>query len=206
MRKIRVLIADDHRIIRVGLTALLRTEKDIEVVGDADDGASAVKAALALRPDVVIMDLVMPKMDGVRATAEIKRLLPETRVLVLTTFSGSDGIAHALDAGATGALIKSADDAILITAIRKLAAGERYIPKEIGDTLTQDPPVPHLTARQIEILRYITRGFTNQDIADKLGIRLDGVEDHVNAILTKTGAANRTEAAVIALRKQLLKM
>ena len=206
MNKIGILLADDHSITRMGLAMLLSGEPDMKVVGEANNGRDAVRLARALKPDVVIMDLVMPKMDGVRATAEIRRLLPDTHILVLTTFSGSDDIAHALDAGASGALIKSADDAILITAIRKLAAGERYISKEIGDTLAQDPPVPHLTARQIEILQYITRGFTNQDIANKLGIRLDSVEEHVNVILTKTGAANRTEAAVIALRKQLLKI
>ena len=152
------------------------------------------------------MDLQMPRKDGVQATAEIVRRLPDTRVLVLTSFGYSDDISHALEAGATGAVIKNADDTALVAAIRDVAAGKRYIAREIGEHLNTNPPLPKFTPRQIEVLEYIARGFTNRDIANKLGIRLDSVEEHVNAILTKTNAANRTEAVAIALRKQLLKI
>ena len=123
---IKVLIADDHTIVRAGLTALLGTEKDLEIVGQAQNGFEAVKETLRLKPDVVIMDLMMPKKDGVKATAEIHEQSPSTKVILLTTFGTSDGIAYALQKGAKGAILKSADNAQLATAIRKVASGGEY--------------------------------------------------------------------------------
>ena len=125
MNKIRILIADDHTIVRIGLKALVESEPDIEVVGEAEDGKDAVKKALELHPDVVIMDLVMPKLDGAEATHEINAKLPDTQVLILTTFGTSDGIAHALEAGARGALMKTTDDATIVTAIREVGRDSR---------------------------------------------------------------------------------
>ena len=204
--KIKVLIADDHTIVRIGLATLLGAEKDIEVVGEAKNGEMAVSEALRLMPDVVIMDLMMPKMDGAAATAELRDKLPSAKVIILTTFGASDGIAHALESGAAGALVKTADDDVLVSTIREVANGGSVISPDLRKMLAEDPPIPKLTPRQIEVLQSMTRGLTNRDIAAQLGIRQDRVNEHVAAILTKIGAANRTEAVAIALRKHLLKI
>ena len=204
--KIRVLIADDHAIVRMGLASLLGTKKEIEVVGEAEDGEETVRKALKLAPDVIVMDLMMPKKDGVAATAEIHRQLPNARIMVLTSYGTSDGIAHALAAGASGALMKSTEFSEFVAAIRSVAAGERVIAPEIARQLAEDPPVANLTPRQMEILLSITRGLTNADIAKQLDIREDSVKEHLTAIFTKLGAANRSEAITIALRKHLLKI
>ena len=206
MKQIRILIADDHKVVRLGLKALFGTEPDMSVVGEAEDGAKTVKAAGKLSPDVVIMDLMMPGTDGVEATKLILEQNPDARVLVLTSLASSDGIAAAIDAGAQGALLKSADDAVVLEAIRRVAAGECYIQPEIRNMLADDPPVPKLTPRQLDVLRSMTRGLTNKDIATQLGLCETRVIQHVNALLTKIGAANRTEAVAIALRKHLLKI
>ena len=204
--KTRILIADDHTIVRMGLAALLGTEKDFEIVGQAKNGTEAVAQAISLRPDIVIMDLVMPKTDGVTATVEIGKRAPATKVIILTTFGTSDGIAYALEAGAKGAILKNTDNAQLATAIRKVARGGEFISPEIRQQLAVDPPIPALTPRQKDILASMVRGLTDRDIARQLGIRQDGVNEHVSAILQKLGAANRTEAVAIALRKHLLKV
>lgn len=202
--KISILIADDHLIVRTGLSALLGTERDFQVVGQAKNGIEAVREAVRLRPDIVIMDLVMPKKDGVEATAEISEKAPGSRVILLTTFGTSDGIAHALAAGAKGAILKNADNAELVKAIRKVAKGGEFLSQEIQQQLSADPPIPELTPRQKEILTQMVRGLTDKDIAHLLGIRQDGINDHVRAILAKLGAANRTEAVAIAMRKHIV--
>ena len=203
--KIKVLIADDHTIVRAGLTALLGTEKDIEVVGEAKNGAEAVSNAVELHPDVVIMDLMMPKMDGVEATKELLRKAPSVKTILLTTYGTSDGIAHALRAGARGAVLKNADNSELAKAIRIVAQGGDYISPDIRQQLAADPPVPDLTSRQSEILESMVRGLTDRDIAQQLGLSPESVSEHVGAIRQKIGAANRTEAVAIAMRKYLLK-
>ena len=203
--KIKVLIADDHTIVRAGLTALLGTEKDIEVVGEAKNGAEAVSNAVELHPDVVIMDLMMPKMDGVEATKELLRKAPSVKTILLTTYGTSDGIAHALRAGARGAVLKNADNSELAKAIRIVAQGGDYISPDIRQQLAADPPVPDLTPRQSEILESMVRGLTDRDIAQQLRLSPESVSEHVGAIRQKIGAANRTEAIAIAMRKYLLK-
>ena len=202
--RIRLLIADDHSIVRIGLTSLFENEPDIEVVGQAVDGKDAIAKALQLKPDVVIMDLMMPKADGTTATAAIKEQLPGTKILLLTTFGSSNGIAQALDAGAEGALTKTAEDATLVSAVRKVFRGQKTISPEIRKMLTEEPPIAELSSRQAEILASITRGLTNKDIAAQLGISARSVDEHVNALFQKLGAANRAEAVAIALRKHLL--
>ena len=206
MGKIRVLIADDHAVVRMGLASLLGTSKSIEVVGEAFDGEDTVRKALKIKPDVVVMDLVMPRKDGIAATTEIKEKLPEAKVLILTTFSSSENIAKALKSGATGAVLKSSGNDELITAVLKVARGERDLSADIEHLLEDDPPLPDLSPRQIEILDSIARGLTNKDIASQLDISLESVKSHIKIILEKLGAASRTEAASIAQKKHLLKI
>ena len=206
MDKIKVLIADDHAIVRTGLSMLLEAQGGFDVVGEAENGTDAVRLALRLKPDVVVMDLMMPEMDGIAATREIKAKAAGAKVLILTTSTVSDDLSRALDAGADGAIMKSAANAELVAAIRDIAAGKRTVSPEISRLISQDPPLPELTPRQKDILASMVRGLTNKDIARELGIRSDGVNQHIMAILEKLGAANRTEAVAIALRKHLLKI
>ena len=206
MKNIRVLIADDHAIVRHGLCALLGTERGIEVVGEAKDGNEAVARTKQLAPDVVIMDIVMPRKDGVEATVGIRAAVPSAKIVVLTSFGTSDKISRAIEAGATGALMKTAEDRELISTIRTVANGGRVISPAVRKLISTDPPAPELTPRQLEILQAMARGLTNKDIAKMFGIRTDGVNNHVLAILAKLGAANRTEAVAIALRKQLIRI
>ena len=204
--KIKVLIADDHSIVRMGLASLLNAEPDIEVIGEAENGDVAVTKARELNPDVVVMDLVMPQKDGSSATAEILDEFPEIKILLLTTFGTSDGIARALAAGASGALMKNTDFNEFVSSIRIVAAGGKAVSKEIEQLMADDPPVHDLTQRQKDILSSVVRGLTNADIAKQFTIRESSVKDHLTAIFTKLGAANRSEAISIALRKHLLKL
>lgn len=204
--KISVLVADDHAVVRIGLSALLGTEPDISVIGVAKDGEEAVSETLRLRPDVVIMDIMMPKKTGVEATTEILAAMPETRIIVLTTFSASDAIARALELGAAGAVMKTAEDAELVSMIRTVASGGRVISDEINKLLAEDPPAEKLTSRQMDILESVTRGLTNADIAKQLGLREQSVKEHISAIFAKIGASNRSEAVAITMRKCLLKI
>ena len=203
-KKIRVLIADDHAMVRMGLASLLDTEPDIEVVGEAENGEVAVRKALSLKPDVIVMDLMMPGKDGTAATVEVMRAQPETKVLLLTSFGTADGVAHALEAGATGAMMKNADISELVAAIRTIAAGGRAVSPEIRHFMEIDPPISRLTSRQSEILAAVVRGLTNDDIAKLFSIQRSSVKDHLTAIFAKLGASNRSEAVSIAMRKHLL--
>ena len=204
MNKIKVLVADDHAIVRIGLKSVLDYETDIEVVGEAKNGIEAVQEAERTQPDVIIMDLVMPRKDGVSATREIHARLPDTKILILTTFGTSDGIAHALEEGASGAMMKTADDEKIVSAIRRIARGETYISPDIRRQLEENPPVPKLSPRQTEVLTMIANGKSNKEIAAQLGIRIDSVEDIANALYAKLSVSNRAEAVDIAHRKHLL--
>ena len=206
MKTIRILIVDDHAIVRMGLASILGTKKDLEVVGDAEDGADAIRKAQKLAPDVVLMDIVMPEMDGATATAEILKSCPGTKVLILTSFGEADGIAHALDAGAAGALMKNIDYSELVEAIRSVADGKSVIAPEIQKMLRESPPIPELTERQRDILLSMSRGLTDADIATQLKLTPNSVREHITTIFNKLGAANKTEAVAIALRKHLLKI
>lgn len=206
MKKFRILIADDHTFVRMGIAAFLETEDDLQVVGEASNGAEAVSAAVRLKPDLAIVDLMMPRKDGVAATREILAASPGTKVIILTAFSSADGLAHALEAGAAGVVIKNTSSTALVAAIRKVMSGKRAIPAEVQRQFKTNPPVPILTERQKEVLESMTLGLTNKDIAKQLGISEDRIEEHVNALLGKISAANRTEAVAIALKKHLLKI
>ena len=206
MAKIKVLIADDHAIVRMGLRSILDTQKDIEVVGDADDGKSAISETLRLQPDVVVMDLMMPVLNGMKATEEILRQQPSTRILLLTSYGMADDVAHALELGAAGALSKGLASTDLLAAIRDVATGKTVISPEIRKNISEHPPVPQLTDRQVKILQAIADGSSSKEVADRLNIRIDSVQEHITAIVHKLGASNRTEAVAIALRKHLLKI
>ena len=187
------------------LAAILSFEKDLEVVGEAEDGLKAVHLARRLKPDIVIMDLLMPVLDGVGATLRIAAEAPATKVLILTSYGSALEIRKALDAGARGAIMKSESDDVLLKAIRTIAAGERFVARDIEQTLSADEGV-QLSDRQRELLASITRGLSNDDIAQLLGISTSAVKQRLTVLLAKLGAANRTEAAAIALKKQLLKL
>ena len=206
MCKIRVLIADDHSIVRMGLATLLELEDDLELVGMSVNGKTAVAEAAKTKPDIVVMDLMMPVMDGIEATKAIKEKLPDTKIVLFTTFPTSDLISQALANGATGAIFKSAADTELIKAIRAVAAGKTYISSDIRKLLDSDPPVGALSPRQTEILESIVRGLSNAEIGAQLGITPTVVREHTIRLFQKIGAANRAEAVAIALRKHLLKM
>ena len=204
MKRIKVLIADDHAIVRTGLSSLLGTQKDFTVVGEADDGEAAVAMARGLNPDVIIMDYRMPKIDGATATEQILARQPDIKILILTSYGEADGIARAIRSGAAGAMVKTDDNDNLIAAIRDIAEGKKMLTPEIKRILAENPPIEKLTDRQLQILDLLVRGFSNRDIAELLNIREDSVKKHANAIYAKIGASNRVEAATIALRKQLL--
>jgi len=206
MGKISVLIVDDHAMFRQGLKSLLGTSRDVTVVGDAANGADAVRKVPQLRPDVVIMDLLMPGMDGAEATRRILEREPATKILILTTFGTADGIAHALEAGAKGALLKTAELPELLAAIQNIVTGQTVVSDEIQRILDTEPPLPPLSPRQREILASIVNGLTNADIAQQLGISLDMVKEHVQALFAKLNVSTRADAVAIALRKHLLKI
>ena len=204
--KIKVLIVDDHAIVRMGLASLLGTKADLEVVGDAGDGATALRKYARLKPDVVIMDLVMPNMDGAETTRRLVESDPVAKVLILTSYGSAAGISAALQAGARGAVIKTLELAALVAAIRKIAAGETVVSDEVREMLDEAPSANSLSPRQQEVLEQLARGLSNGEIAAALGISRAMVKEHEIALYAKLGASNRTEAVAIALRKQLLKI
>ena len=205
MNQIRILLVDDHSIVRMGIAAILGYEEGLSVVGEADDGKEAIRLAHDLRPTLVLMDLMMPEMDGVEATRRMLEDLPATKVLILTTFGTSADVSRAIAAGASGAIMKDVSKQDLVSAIRRVAAGETVFSPEIEQTVKEEPDAPKFTQRQMEILHSVTRGLTNSDIARQFGISKDGVKRHVMTIFKKLGAANRSEAVAIAMRRQLLK-
>ena len=206
MRKTTVMIVDDHSVVRMGLTAIINLEKDFTVCCEAENGNEAAKAAAALKPDVIIMDLVMPDMDGADTTKEILKVSPDSHVLILTTFGSAADISRAFEAGATGAVTKNLSNDDLMKAIRATRDGIRYVSQEIEQSLNEDNGDIRLSPRQREVLDSITRGLSNENIATMLGISKSRVKQHLNELYEKLGAANRAEAVSIALRKHLLKL
>ena len=206
MEKIKILIADDHAIVRMGLATLLGAQDGFEVIGEASNGSEAVTRALKLKPDVVVMDLVMPKKDGVAATAELHEKLPTAKCLVLTSFGAAEELQSVLHAGAAGILLKSTANSKLVATIRKVAAGKTVIADDVEQLLAEDESIPELSPRQREILESITRGLSNTQIAIQLDISAESVKTHMSKLFAKLGAATRAEAVAIALRKHLLKL
>jgi NarL family two-component system response regulator LiaR len=210
-RSIRVLVADDHAIVREGIRALLATEPDIEMVGEAENGRAAVAAAERLRPDVILMDLVMPEMDGIEAIRHITARQPEVPILVLTSFAADDKVFPAIKAGALGYILKDSGPDDLVQAIHQVYRGEPSLEPEIARKVLfelaqppRQPPTPDpLTARELEVLRLIAQGKSNREIAEELVLAELTVRTHVSNILGKLHVANRTQAALYALKEGL---
>jgi DNA-binding NarL/FixJ family response regulator len=209
--EIRVLIADDHAVVRQGLRTFLELQEDIEVVGDAADGAAALAGVERFEPDVVLMDLVMPGLGGVEAIRRLRTLRPETRVLVLTSFLDDEKLFPAVRAGAAGYLLKDVEPSELVRAIRTVADGESLLHPAVAARLMEEfsdteRPVADeaLTAREREVLLLIARGLPNKQIALELGIAEKTVKTHVSSILGKLGLTDRTQAALYAVRAGLI--
>lgn len=205
---IQILIADDHAVVRQGLGMFLRLDPELEIVGEAADGAEALRLAHELKPDIVLMDLVMPVMDGIEATSRIRRELPDTEVIALTSVLEGASVTNAVRAGAIGYLLKNTKAEDLVRAIRAAAQGQVQLAPEAAARLLNEVRAPtapdDLTERETDVLRLLAQGKSNKEIAQQLSIGEKTVKTHVSNILGKLGVLSRTQAALYALRKGLV--
>lgn len=212
--KIKVLVVDDHNILRVGILSLLAEAEDIEVVGEAADGQEALEKLAALQVDVILLDLVMPRLDGLQVIQKLKRMRCPARVLVLSSFDDEDRVFAAIQGGALGYLVKNTPAAELLKAIRAVAKGSSYLPPDVQDKLIhklsqaerpEEPPIK-LTQRELEVLKLLGKGFSNREISEQLFISENTVFGHVANILNKLGLESRTQAALYAIRNGLVEI
>lgn len=203
-RTIRILIADDHPIVREGVAAMIERRPDMQVVGEVSNGKEAVAAYAELRPDVTLMDLRMPEMSGTEAIVEIRKKHPGAQIIVLTTYDTDENIFRGLRAGAKAFLLKDAPRERLMDAIRAVASGQSHIPPEIAAKLATRMSSPELTRRETEVLQLIAGGNSNLEIGNMLCISEGTVKSHVNSILSKMGVSDRTQAVTQAVRRGLV--
>jgi DNA-binding NarL/FixJ family response regulator len=201
---IRVLTVDDHAVVRAGIAAMLATGPDIEIVGEAADGTEATAMYAERRPDVVLMDLRMPVLDGVAATRAIRATDPGARVIALTMYDGDADIFRALEAGACAYLLKDVSSGELVSAVRSAAAGRRVLPPVVARTLAEYTPRIDLTTREVEVLRLVAKGLRNSDVARVIGRTVGTVKVHLKNIHEKLGVSDRTEAVTQALRRGII--
>jgi DNA-binding NarL/FixJ family response regulator len=202
--KIRVLVADDHYIVWMGLIALVNTEPDMEVVGEAADGAQALELLGKCNPDLALLDLRMPVKDGIQTASEIRNKFPNAQVLMLTAFDGDKEIYRALQAGARGYVLKSSSGEKLIPALRAVAAGQQWLPKEVAIRLAARKEFEEITPREVQVLQQLAKGFANKEIADVLKISEYTTKDHLKNILAKLRVADRTEAVTAAIHRGII--
>ena len=202
--KIGILFADDHQIVREGFVRLVGREADMKIVGEAENGLEAVRLAIELKPDVTVLDLRMPLKDGATAATEILAANPDAKIMLLTSFATATEVTVALDAGVLGAVVKDSSSETLIEAIRATARGEKFISREIADTLAEQRLTPAISDRQKDILRLVAKGFNNDEIAEHIGITRHGVKAHLAIVFERLGASSRTEATSIALSLGLI--
>lgn len=202
--KIRILIADDHYVVRMGLIALVNTEPDMEVVAEAADGVEALELFARHDPDLALLDLCMPIKSGIQATVEIRNQFPEARILMLTAFDGDEDIHKALQAGAQGYVLKSSSGEKLLPALRAVAAGQRWVPKEVANRLASRSAFEQLTPREVQVLNQLAKGLANKEIADVLNITEYTTKDHLKSILGKLHVADRTEAVTAGLQRGII--
>ncbi len=207
-QKIKVILVDDHEMVRLGLKSFLNLQPDVEVVGEAGNGLDGINLALELKPDVVVMDLVMPEMSGVEATLKLLEEWKEAKILVLTSYLDNEKIYPVIEAGAKGYMLKTSSAAEILNAIQKVARGDLAIETEVDKKIKAHDMQPELhedlTARERDILRLLAKGYDNQTIADELFISLKTVKTHVSNILAKLEVDDRTQAVVYAFKRHLV--
>src|SRR5215468_11124952 len=203
---IRILTADDHPLLREGIAALIKAQRDMELVAEASDGEEAIKQFRLHRPDVTLMDVQMPNVNGTEAISRIREEFPEARILVLSTYAGDVQVLRAMKAGARGYILKGNVRTELLDAIRTVHAGHKRIPPEIAAELAEHAADEELSAREIDVLRLIGEGNANKQIADKLCIAETTVKNHISNILSKLGANDRAHAVTIALQRGIIEL
>jgi DNA-binding NarL/FixJ family response regulator len=201
---IRVLCVDDHPLVRKGIASILANEADMELVGEANNGREAVEMFKEFKPDVVLMDLRMPELDGTSATRMIRQEAPEAKIIALTSYDGDQDIYRALEAGVRGYILKEMVHTEVVRAIRTVHAGKRLMPQEVAERLSEYFPQVALTPREVEVLGLVAKGMANKEIATRLGTASGTVKMHIQNILAKLGAADRTHAVTIAMERGIL--
>jgi DNA-binding NarL/FixJ family response regulator len=199
-----ILCVDDHPLVRKGIAAILANETDMKLVAEAGSGIEAVNAFRQFHPDITLMDLRMPGMDGIEATKQIRQIDPEAKIIALTSYDGDQEIYRALEAGVRGYILKESVHTEIVRAIRVVQSGKRLMPPEVAERLSEHFPQVALTPREIEVLQYVAKGFGNKEIGVRLGTAAGTVKMHLQNILSKLGASDRTHAVTLAIRRGII--